>query len=1020
MLLESAPSTATSFSLAAMSAERIDVVELYAFALLLGYVLHVLCVAGLFIRRGHPAWLGLAFGLLPLVGLAVAVRIGDASRLRQQEREGLHLVAAAQTSNERSRFLLRALLLVGIGVVVLLFLDRGTHRLDLTEGQRYTLDPVTQRLLAEVQRYEPVLRVRYYYSPADVRPQRFATMPREMRDLLDEYKRFGGERFEYHLVEVPQLGHDTDDEFEEEFDDLGLFDLDIEEEEEESDEPEREHMQILREVRDLGIEPIHDEVVDGGRAELVRYYSALHVSYGPAGEEVLDEITVSRQRAEAGQRAVDIANWELTRAIVMLMDRSINLTQPFQIRTFGIDGERVRLAGVDGFVRVGDEVRTEEGARFRLAEVDAEMRRIELEPLDTESAEPVEVFRVPTFRYRIGLLEGHGENHDDGSFVHHQFEDYGFEIEHVNLQGGREPVPEEIDVLLMTSTAEALPERVRYEVDRFLMKGGRVLYTYSAMEPPHDIALARQEPWRGSHDSWRTLTEPYGMRLGEGFVFDNQCFRVPEQGAFLPLALHLRPENFGDHPLRAGIVASDQVDDNLTRLWIYGVPVRPRGVTLTEEVRFREALRSSDEAWVQPANNDILRDPLGFGTARRQGSNPFLSRLLVRNEAANESFPLAASVEGRFESAFAGVDVPDPASPVEPPAELPEGIPGLPEGFDGQGQPEEEEAFVPDEGAFEGEEAPVETDERERYERAIAEGRLMVFGSNWLYPYTQRPGDLEIMENALLYLIPDGEELLGLKAKTTAYTPIEAALSDNDRTWYTAMVTLMVPIGLLIVAVLVMLAERAEQMFFRARQQARRRGTAATSPFSRREIVRRQFAGGGVFGLGLLMVLMGTLGWLADPRSSVMWLLAFVLALPLCGYGLEQLAALRGSPSDESETEPRGYAYGLIPLAFGLVIVGFGLLLLASVENFEPYRDVMGVMRLSVWILALGMLVAGHLVQRSQASASAAAKAAPGGAAESDAIESGAISHADDGEQDTGESGEDDGGDDRGAGTATT
>jgi gliding motility-associatede transport system auxiliary component len=89
-----------------------------------------------------------------------------------------------------------ALILLVILVAVYLLGTRVFTRLDLTENREYTLSPATQRVLS---RLDDVVNVKVYFSKE--LPPYFATLDRQVKDLLDEYRAHGGDKVKIEFID---------------------------------------------------------------------------------------------------------------------------------------------------------------------------------------------------------------------------------------------------------------------------------------------------------------------------------------------------------------------------------------------------------------------------------------------------------------------------------------------------------------------------------------------------------------------------------------------------------------------------------------------------------------------------------------------------------------------------------------------------------------------------------------------------------------------------------------------------
>jgi ABC-2 type transport system permease protein len=115
--------------------------------------------------------------------------------------------------------------------------------LDLTKNREYTVTPATKRILAGL---DDVVNVTAYFSK-DLPPY-MATLDRQVKDLLDEYRAFGGERLRVT------------------FEDPG-------------DDPRKE-----QQLQMLGIPKVQLNILEKEKAQVTNVYLGIAVQYGDKTE----------------------------------------------------------------------------------------------------------------------------------------------------------------------------------------------------------------------------------------------------------------------------------------------------------------------------------------------------------------------------------------------------------------------------------------------------------------------------------------------------------------------------------------------------------------------------------------------------------------------------------------------------------------------------------------------------------------------------------------------------------------
>ncbi len=221
-----------------------------------------------------------------------------------------------------------------------------------------------------------------------------------------------------------------------------------------------------------------------------------------------------------------------------------------------------------------------------------------------------------------------------------------YEVRDVDLSTGQ--VPPDVDVLVVLSPKN-FTDKELYAIDQYLMRGGSVILSAGSY-------YIIQDTFQGGLgivpvlDGVQELTAHYGITIEKKLVMDlqNEPFPVPvlrQVGNFqvqeiraldYPFFVDVRPDGMSkDSPIVAGLPA-------VTLNWV-------SPLTVDEEKnagrKVEVLLRSSEQSWaaedpnIQP-NFDLYPD-LGFAVGDEQ-----------------KSYPLAVSVQGKFESYFA--DKPSP------------------------------------------------------------------------------------------------------------------------------------------------------------------------------------------------------------------------------------------------------------------------------------------------------------------------------------------------------------------------
>ncbi|MBN1267564.1 MAG: Gldg family protein [Anaerolineales bacterium] len=221
-----------------------------------------------------------------------------------------------------------------------------------------------------------------------------------------------------------------------------------------------------------------------------------------------------------------------------------------------------------------------------------------------------------------------------------------YDVQQVDLSSGQ--VPSEVDVLVLVAP-ENLTEKQVFAVDQFLMKGGSVIISagnYKAIVDQYSGGLALQPLTSTLSD----LLQSYGITIQNALVMDTQNEPFPvyvtrEAGGFnvqeiqavdYPFFVDIRTDNMdSDHPITANVPA-------VTMNWSSPIELDE---TLNANRDTTVLLKSTSSSWlttdtnIQPDFN--LYPMLGFPQTGDQ-----------------QSYTLAVSIQGSFDSYFAGRDLP--------------------------------------------------------------------------------------------------------------------------------------------------------------------------------------------------------------------------------------------------------------------------------------------------------------------------------------------------------------------------
>jgi gliding-associated putative ABC transporter substrate-binding component GldG len=393
---------------------------------------------------------------------------------------------------------------------------RRFARLDLTQNKEYTVSASTKKIL---KRLDDVVNVTVYFSK-DLPPY-LATLDRQVKDILDEYRAFSGGR------------------------------LRIKFEDPKDDSPKERSLQML------GIPKVQLNILEKEKAQLTNVYLGMAIQYADKNEVI--PVIQSTENLE----------YDITSAI-------LKVTQP--------------PASI-GFLTGHDEPGMERGEFGGVSE--ALRKQYEVTTVSTSSGQPV---------------------------------------------------PANVKTLIVARPEKRLTERDRYEVDQFLMRGGRIVFLadgtllqpQSLMARPLDSGLS-------------DMLGHYGAKVNSDLIVDRANVTTSFSTGFMSFIIpypwfpRILPENLSKKsPITNGL-------ESVVFPWVSTiettVAVDTTGVASTSGVMAEVLAWTSKASFIQKGNLSV---------------NP--QQTLPRPAPSDlKRFPVAVALTGTFKSFFAGRPAPPPS-----------------------------------------------------------------------------------------------------------------------------------------------------------------------------------------------------------------------------------------------------------------------------------------------------------------------------------------------------------------------
>ncbi len=561
-----------------------------------------------------------------------------------------------------------AVLLVANAVAANLWLGQlQTLRLDVTEGQQYS---ISQPTLSTLERVREPLRIRGYFS-SKTHPLLAPLVP-QLQDLLKEYAIAGGGRIRVEFVDP-------------------------------AEDPDKEQ----EANQEYGIKPVPFQVADRYQSAIVSSYFHILVEYGSERQVLAFADLIEVKSKQGGELDVRLRNpeYDLTRAIKKVIDEyqaegnlfdtvrgNLELTAyvsaddklPNQLKSFKKtletvtqelaenSGGRLSVSIVDpeandgslakqileqyGFGPMVMDMTSQQTFYFYLTiGRDDQLLQVPLGNLTQSELE--RNLKAAVKRFARGFtktvaLAGAGK--DELSELQNIL---GKEHNLIKEELKDGSVSGQTDLLLVTSP-EKLEEKEVFAIDQFLMQGGTVVLATSPFEAEVSSTSLKVKTRPSGLAEWLAH---HGLTIEETLILDPQCAPLT-----VPVTRKVRGYQFQEFALldypyfidvrQSGLSQDNPITSELPQVVVpYASPIIVDTAKKGQR-RLTELLRTSPGSWVSP-NTDVKPQ------VDTRGASAFLP------SGVPTSHLVGLATEGRFESFFA-----DKTSPLQQNGKLPASV----------------------------------------------------------------------------------------------------------------------------------------------------------------------------------------------------------------------------------------------------------------------------------------------------------------------------------------------------------
>ncbi len=249
---------------------------------------------------------------------------------------------------------------------------------------------------------------------------------------------------------------------------------------------------------------------------------------------------------------------------------------------------------------------------------------------------------------KVGFLTGHGEPALNELQRAQELLKRQYEIVPVDVSKNA-AVPQDVAALVIAAPVNRFSEADKFQIDQYLMRGGKVAFLLNRVD-----ASLQNRTGRLLEINLDDLLETYALRINPDLIRDLQCANVSIVQQQFGFNIQSQVP-FPYLPIASNFSTGNAMVKDLQGLVLFFVSsvdtTNPSARGLQGEILVRSSKQSGRQTGL------FMFDPL-----QRYG----------REEFQDKEIPLAALVQGRFKSAFAGKPVPsDTAAGSAPPVSAP-------------------------------------------------------------------------------------------------------------------------------------------------------------------------------------------------------------------------------------------------------------------------------------------------------------------------------------------------------------
>jgi len=249
---------------------------------------------------------------------------------------------------------------------------------------------------------------------------------------------------------------------------------------------------------------------------------------------------------------------------------------------------------------------------------------------------------------KIGFLAGHGEPPLTELNRAQEILKKQYELSPVNVNLGKQ-VPPDITALVVLAPTTKIPEPEKFQIDQYLMRGGKIAFLINRVE-----ASLQNRYGRVVDPGLDDMLESYGLHINPDLVRDLQCANISIMQQQFGFSFQSQVP-FPYLPAASSFSKGNAIVKDLQGVVFYFVSSIDTVNNAARDLKGEILIRTSKQSG--RLTGPFMLDPLQR-----------YSREDLAQSFAEKGIPLAAIVQGRFSSLYAGKPVPiDTAAGSAPP-----------------------------------------------------------------------------------------------------------------------------------------------------------------------------------------------------------------------------------------------------------------------------------------------------------------------------------------------------------------